>query len=321
MARNFEKELQDLDAAMAASPSALASEHFGVSLMQESLGRRRELLVAEASGALDLVLSGDDPSTTGDEISLVARVLDALQESLASIAQVLAGEHTSRGLIPGSIKDLVALRIAAMAPGSLQLKLVPLHPEVADMTEPQASLLEDARASSDEEDGEDLPLLDQSIDHLLGLLSTQPDESGDLLHNLAYVGPRATSHLHDLTKALNEGGANLSFAWRSCHGQREAEFTRAASQVLANTLEEVTEASREVVVTGRIVGGSLVHRTFELEPVGEEQGLIAGKVSEEALANLERLFGETCTAHMEVREARLSSGETREAHFLTALAE
>lgn len=315
MTRDFEKELNDLETALAAAPQQMASEYFGVQLMRDSLVRRRETIVGEASGVLDLVLSSDDPRTTGDEISLVARVLEALQESLASIGQVLAGEPTSRGLIPNAIKDLVALRIVATAPGSLQLKLVPAHPEV-DVEQPQVSLLESSQEGEDEEEA---PLLDQSVDRLIGLLSRAPGDTEELLQDLAYVGPRTTLHIQDLTKALDEADANVSLAWNSAHCRSEATFSRSASRALGETLDAVKEESREVVATGRLVGGSLVHRTFELEPAGEEQGLIAGKVAEDALPSLELLFGQTCTAQMEVREARLPSGETREAHFLTGL--
>lgn len=315
MTRDFEKELSDLETALAAAPEGMAGEYFGVQLMRDSLIRRREIIASEAAGVLDLVLSGDDPRTTGDEISLVARVLDALQESLASIGQVLAGEPTSRGLIPSAIKDLVSLRIAVAAPGSLQLKLVPAHPE-AHVSQVQPSLLEDEDEDDDEEEA---PLLDRSVDRLIGLLAHTPEETEELLQDLAHVGPRATSHIQDLTKTLNEAGANVSLEWHSAHRQRATTFSRSASQALAETLDAVKEESRQVVATGRLVGGSLVHRTFELEPAGEEQSLIAGRVAEDALPSLELLFGQTCTAHMEVREARLPSGETREAHFLTGL--
>ncbi len=318
MTRDFEKELNDLETALAAAPQQMASEYFGVQLMRDSLVRKREAIVNEAAGVLDLVLSSDDPRTTGDEISLVARVLEALQESLASIGQVLEGEPTSRGLIPSAIKDLVSLRIAATAPGSLQLKLVPAHPEI-EVGQPQTSLLEPAEASQEGEDEEEAPLLDRSVDRLIGLLGRAPGDTEELLQDLAYVGPRTTSHIQDLTKALNEADANVSLAWNSAHCRSEATFSRSASRALGETLDAVQEDSREVVATGRLVGGSLVHRTFELEPAGEEQSLIAGKVAEDALPSLELLFGQTCTAHMEVREARLPSGETREAHFLTAL--
>ncbi len=318
MTRDFKKELDELETALAAAPQQMASEYFGVQLMRDSLVRKREAIVSEAAGVLDLVLSSDDPRTTGDEVSLVARVLEALQESLASIGQVLAGEPTSRGLIPSAIKDLVSLRIVATAPGSLQLKLVPAHPET-DIGQSQTSLLDPVEASQDEEDEEEAPLLDRSVDRLIGLLGRAPGNTEELLQDLAYVGPRTTSHIQDLTKALNEADANVSLAWHSAHCRSEATFSQSASRALGETLDAVKEESRDVVATGRLVGGSLVHRTFELEPAGEEQSLIAGKVAEDALHSLELLFGQTCTAHMEVREARLPSGETREAHFLTAL--
>lgn len=118
-------------------------------------------------------------------------MLEALQESLASIGQVLEGEPTSRGLIPSAIKDLVSLRIAATAPGSLQLKLVPAHPEI-DMGQPQTSLLEAAETSQEGEDEEEAPLLDRSVDRLIGLLGRAPGDTEELLQDLAYVGPRTT---------------------------------------------------------------------------------------------------------------------------------
>jgi hypothetical protein len=90
---------------------------------------------------------------------------------------------------------------------------------------------------------------------------------------------------------------------------------------LSRTLERVEETTREVVYTGRLVGGSLVHRTFELEPEGEDGGLVAGKIVEEVLRDLEALFGRTCTARIEVREATMPSGETRESHLLRQLSE
>lgn len=315
MTRRFEDELKDLDAAIGATSEA--TDEFGVQLMRESLVRRRELLVEEADGVLELALRGDVPQVTGAEVPLVAGVLGSLQESLASIAQVLSGEPTSRGLIPGAIKDMVALRIAWAAPGSLQLKLVPVHP-ASEEPEPEATLFD--TAESDEEE-EEPTLLDQSMDRLIGLLSDSDEEEQEqLLQGIADVGPRATLHLQHLSKTLGEAGANASLTWRSARSQRSTRFTRSAAQRLAVTLEEVQEESREVVYTGRLVGGSLVHRSFELEL--EDGSLVAGKVSDDALAQMVDMpLGQDCTAYIEIREATLPSGEMREAHTLTRLGE
>jgi hypothetical protein len=58
-----------------------------------------------------------------------------------------------------------------------------------------------------------------------------------------------------------------------------------------------------------------------LQLEGDDASLIAGKVVEGALDDLEQLFGRTCTARIQVRDARLPSGETREAHTLMYLSE
>jgi hypothetical protein len=307
-------ELRDLEDALQAASQDAAEENFGVRLMRDSLIRRREEIVAEAAGVLEVALRAEGASRTGAEVSLVARVLDSLQESLAAIAQVLYGEPTTRGLIPSAIKQAVQLRIAAAAPGSLQLRLVPANLPDPALTE-QVSLLEGIDSEEDQ-----MPLLDQSIERLLGVLTYGSGEREDLLQEIAFLGPRASSHLQALSKALGEGEAAASLSWRSASSQGAALVTTSGATKLARILEEVVESKREVVYTGRLVGGSLVHRTFELE-LDEDASLVAGKVTEEALPHVQTLFGQRCTAHIEVRQATLPSGETREAHLLTQLNE
>jgi len=318
MSTRHHQELSDLDATLQLVSESAAAEHFGVSLMRDSLLRRRDEVVAEAAGVLDLGLAGEDLSATGSEVTLVARVLESLQESLASIAQVLAGEPTSRGLIPGAIKDSVQLRVALATPGSLHLRLVPAS--ATHESDVQLSLPEQSSAPGEGEETP-WPLLDQSIDRLIGLLGYSQDEKTDLLQDIADVGPRATSHLHHLSKTLSEAGAGAALSWRSSYVRAETTISSQEARRLTSTLEEVSEDSREVVYTGRLVGGSLVHRTFELELEGDGNSLVAGKASEDALPDLQRLFGQSCTAHIQVREAQLTSGETRESHTLTRLSE
>lgn len=310
------QELRHLDDALAGFDDEMTGRYFGAALTRAGLEAKRSMVELESAGMLDLILDGASEVAHGDEISLVGRFLNALQETLASIAQVLAGEPTSRGLIPGEIKELVSLRLAETAPGSLQMKLVPANPKASDA--PQMRLHPDVISDDDDER---VPLLDRSVDRLIGVLAHDPEQSSDLLQDLADLGPRTATHLNELTKALNEGNANVSLAWQSDHATRSTRFTRDASKALARCLEEVTERSRELVVTGRIVGGSLVHRRFELEPTGEEHGLLAGAVTDDALPSLELLFGQMCTATITVSEASLPSGETREAHLLRSLAQ
>lgn len=302
--RDSREELRELDEALGSFEDESSTAYFGVRLMRESLERRRHQVIArEAAGELDLALTRAEGHGTGAEVSLVAGVLSSLQESLASIAQVLAGRPTARGLIPVAIKESVQLRIAAAEPGSLSIRLVPAF------VEQQEPLFDD----------EDRTLMDVSIDHLLRLIDTAEGSPSDLLGEIADVGPRASGHIQNLSHSLAEGHANLALSWRSATASRRAALDSRAASTLEAVLNEVEEQTREVVFTGRLVGGSLVRQTFEFELPSPESTVLAGRVADDVINDVERLFGQPCTAILEVREARLRSGETRETHLLKRL--
>jgi hypothetical protein len=297
------KDLQSIDAALASIDPAQSGEYFGVQLMRQSLEQRRDQLLAEAYGSLQLRLTREGPAGSGAELSLVAGVLDSLQESIASIGQVIAGQATKRGLIPAAIKEEVELRVLAAQPGSLNLQLVPVAPT-------QEPLFDDEEGS----------LLELSMDRLLSLLSRGGGDP-DLLQEVADLGPRVTTHVHDLAKVLAESDAAASLQWQSQNRDIAASVNTSDAVQLREILREVETENRELVFAGRLVGGSLVRGTFELEldDAGAEKTIIAGRVDEDALADLERLFGHWVTARVEVRASRLRSGETRESHLLQGL--
>ena len=224
-------------------------------------------------------------------------MLASLQDSLASIAQVMAGKPTARGLIPAAIKESVELRVAIARPGSLSLQLVPAAPI-------QEPLFEDGDES----------LLDLSVGRLLSLLGHADGDRSVLLADIADLGPRVTAHVQTLSNLLAENQANASLRWRSQALEKSAVLDMRGATELRRVLREVEETTRDLVYTGRLVGGSLVRRTFELELELEppETTVIGGRVAEGALADLEELFGQHVTAVIVVRESRLRSGETRD---------
>ena len=297
-------ELNTIEGAISAATPGLSHRFFGVGLMREGLMRRRSQLLEEIAGVLDLAITRDEYAGTGAELGLVASVLAALQDALASIAQVVAGAPTARGLIPASIKSEVELRLAAAAPGSLNLRLIPASPS-------QPPLFPDQRES----------LLDLSVNRLVSLLSVADQDRDALLTNVAELGPRVAAHIQLLTGALTDHAATASIAWRSDVLERSVVIDAAGARELREVLRSVQASSRDVVYTGRLVGGSLVRRTFELELELDpsEATVIAGRVDDDALDDLEEHFGEHVTATVVIRESRLPSGETKETHLLRRL--
>lgn len=278
-------------------------EDFGAQLMRSSLERRRGQAMEEANGLLDLVLTREPGGGTGGELPLLAGVLASLQDSVASIAQVLTGRPTARGVIPVEIQETVGLRVDALSPGSLKLRMVPATIAA------QQNIFADSEGT----------LLELSVERLLDLLGRTSEERLELLSDVADLGPRVTTHIQAFSRVLSDSRANVDLSWRSVSLEKTARLHARAAGELDELLREVEERTRTLVYTGRLVGGSLIRRTFELELEPPESTVLAGRVTEEAVGPLEERFGQDVTATLEVKESRLPSGETKETHLLTHL--
>lgn len=296
-------ELKRLDETLAAFGED-ADVPFGIELMRGSLERHRSGLLAQLDEQqLDLALTRNIQRGTGGELKLVSAVLAALQDSLSSIAQAIAGRPTTRGLIPVAVTESVELRVAAASVGSLRLRLIPANPEA------QLPLFEDDDSSA----------LDLSILRLTELLTAATRGSEDILGHVAEIGPRATSHVGTLAKTLADAGASLALDWSSPRQQQSARLDVRGASTLQHTFELVDEEYETLVFTGRLTGGSLVRSTFEFEVEGGS--VIRGLADAEVLPNLERLFGSECAATLLVHQTKLRTGETKETYRLQALSD
>lgn len=288
----------------------LGDEYRGATLMRRSLVHQREKAflsrlstVQPSAEALDLALLPLQESQRGAEVSLLSGVLASLEEALVALAQSIRERPTLHGPITTDIQEAVRLRVQFALPGSLRLRLVAASPELQ-----QPSLFDDAEET----------LLEESISALVDILeSTAETDIGVVLERLAAAGPRTATHLTALTSALERGNAALALGWRSRRVTRTVRFDRAQSIQLSEVLQQVATAEREVVVRGRLVGGSLVRGAFELET--EDGSILSGRVHEGALSAVEALFGSECTAELIVTESSLPSGEIRETYRLLRL--
>jgi hypothetical protein len=233
---------------------------------------------------------------------LLSTVLGELQGALNAIAQSLRERPTARGPITAGIQESVRLNVAFALPGSLRLRLVPSEPA-----------LQQLMVTEDED-----TLLEESVDSLVGLLaSADVDDREDLLQRLASLGPRTAGHVSSLSSALDRGHANLGLGWRSRRRTQSVLFTREDARRLSALLRAMETTERSLVVSGRLVGGSLIRGMFEVEL--DDGTVLSGRADESVLPTLEELFGHECTAHLLVTEAVLASGETKDAYRLQRL--
>ncbi len=284
-------------------------EFFGADLMRNSmiiqrdrLLSRRFSLVEAHEEVIDLEIRQPNQAA-GAEASLLSTVLAELQEAVLAIAQSLRERPTLRGPVTADIRAAVGLNVAFALPGSLRLRLVPAEPVLQSLLP-----LGDGERS----------LLGESVETFLNVLDTASSgEEERLLEQLAAVGPRASGHLASLSSALSRGSANMGVGWRSRQSRRSLTFSRSDAQRLSVLLHGMETSERTHVHQGRLVGGSLVRRTFELEL--DDGTVISGRADEDVLPMLEELFGQDCTAQVLVTETRLASSETKEAYRLQRL--
>jgi hypothetical protein len=240
------------------------AESFGVALTLDSLARRREQLLEHSAEELHLALKRPGRST-GAEAGFVSDVLRALQNSLASVAQSLTVGATRAGSIPEHIRDAVELRVVAAQPGSLDLRLAPAYPT------DQLPLFEEEGAP---------PLLDASVERVVRVLNLAAGNRQEVLTEVAELGQRAAGHLGELSRALASRQASALIEWNSQRADLTATIDAHAAASLMELLSEVHEEARVVTFSGRLVGGSLIRRVFELEI--DEHTVLRGKVAEEA---------------------------------------
>jgi hypothetical protein len=297
------EQLEAIAAAIGSADDEALANDPGVALMREGLERRREMLIGAVRGSLDLVLSRNPARGVGSEVPLVASALGELQESLASIAQSVAGRTTSRGVIQGDIAEGVELRIAAAAPGSLELTLVPSD----QSTTSQEALFEEGGES----------LLEVSVARFFDVVESASRNRDALLESVAELGPRATGHIVAFTKALADAEAAAALSWQTERATLQAEMSNEVASQVFQLLNEAEEIEDHISVAGRIVGGSLLHKTFELER--DDHSVLTGKVDESLLPELERLFGHRVEAMLDMQQLRLKTGETKNVYRMTGL--
>jgi hypothetical protein len=296
---DLNKEIRDLDAAIDATGDERLADYSGVDLMRGGLLRRRHEVLTFARGSLELVLSRSDSRGEGSELRLVSAVLGSLQESLASIAQVVAGRPTGRGVIPGEIAERVELRVAATAPGSLDLTLVPAFPE-----EPEQDQLFEIDTPS---------LLEESVYRLFDVVERAGRDEEELLESVAALGSRAIGHVVAFSKSLADNQAAAALNWRSARNELATQMSAPVAASLFHLLAEAEEDESVLESSGRLVGVSLVHDTFELET---EEGVLSGKVANELLGTVEQLFGQPVDATLDVLQLKLKNGQTKNVYRL-----
>lgn len=296
----LEVALRDQSKILEARPNSFAFKlgHQSLIEMQNKLhSEQTELLAHRVAEKLDIALDGGAFGNNTANVGALGVLLIRLQKLYSSIAQSIAQGPTLRGPIATGIMELTELRLASTYPSSFGMSLI-----VAPRTELVAnSLPSDALAG------------------MFSLLSSSNNEN-DFMRLSGELGGRSVNHLKHIARILGTKDSELSLEWSDSTGIKH--YWHASSvdaRSMLNRLELIKETrSESKVMTGRIVGASLLRNRFEM--IRDDGVLVEGKITSTAVGAVANAFGHVCSVHIDETEvADYASGITKTYYSLTAI--
>lgn len=264
--------------------------------MQGNLQRERISLVKHRLyEEINISIDGDVFAEHTASIGVLGTLFIRFQKLFNSIGQALTTGPTLRGPISHEIRDLTDLRVAAFYPSSFGMTLI---------TPSKYDLIGESLSAS-------------SLAAMFQLFNAA-DEEKQIMRFSGELGRRAFGHLSHVITILEEQHASIGLKWSDFTGTKyswSADATKVA-QIMAR-LRDITERrSEDKMVSGRLVGASLLKNRFEL--LLNDGNVIEGKMIASAAETVKSVFGQICLANITETEIfDQMSGEGRSYYTLT----
>jgi hypothetical protein len=236
---------------------------------------------------IDVRLHG--PGIPGHEIPVreAAGILTALQETIASIGQVLTHQPTAHGRIHLAVLNATELRLTPeMSMGSVIFHLAGVGEEVSG---DEAAELTGSDTLVDIALGQFFMLLERS--------DAARIETTELAEELRRFGPRTAKHLSDLVERVMKDEIDMDLTWRAPHGhRRHTALERGAALAISDAIKRNKVETTTVELTGVLVTVSMV---MKAELLTEDHGRLKLSVEPEQAASLGPFFDKRVTVSAE----------------------
>lgn len=207
-------------------------------------------------------------------------ILTSLQETVASIGQVLSHRPTASGPINAQVLKSTELRLfPTPLPGSVIFHLTGPGEEITGA---------EAEALTGNE-----TLVDAAMRELFTLVAQservdQLETAGSLARDLRRFGPRVAKHLAELAGHVVEDEIDLDFNWRTPRGRRNsATLQRQSAQTIQNAIRLNELETQRVDLAGIL---TTVSTTQKAELRTTDQGTVRMTVRDELAASLGPFF-------------------------------
>lgn len=239
--------------------------------------QKRKMENAFSKETVSLRIYGENVETGKVSSRVLLAALGGFQSMLDSVANAMLHSPTSRGKIPGHIKDIAEFEVVGTFAGSFGVRL-------------ERQVSQSGMASGDTD-------ISRVMDEMFSILETL-DNSDQLLSAITPCGKRTVAHYRQWLDDMRESGVNLEINWTndSAH-TRKLNMMKERAPSIITTLDTIDNIdSKDVVLRGMLNGINIRNHTFEISVEG--LGIVKGKALPETLMAITEKIGTEITADM-----------------------
>lgn len=274
--QDTEKELQNLVAFSDDTMRTIMTSELDYRL-SELKKQKEAMLAAFSKETISIRIYGDKVETGKISSRVLLAALGGFQSMLDSVANAMLNSPTSRGKIPGHIKDITEFEVVGTFAGSFGVRL-------------EREVLQSGMSSGDTD-------INRALDELFNVLETL-DNSEQLLSVITPCGKRTVMHYRQWIDDMRANDVNLEVDWVDDSARtRKLHILKERAPSIITTLDTIDKIENEdVTLCGMLNGVNIRNRTFEMSVEGE--GLIKGKASLETLISITDKIGTEIVATM-----------------------
>lgn len=274
--QDTEKELQSLVAFSDDTMRTIMTSELDYRL-SELKKQKEAMLAAFSKETISIRIYGDKVETGKISSRVLLAALGGFQSMLDSVANAMLNSPTSRGKIPGHIKDITEFEVVGTFAGSFGVRL-------------EREVLQSGMSSGDTD-------INRALDELFNVLETL-DNSEQLLSVITPCGKRTVMHYRQWIDDMRDNDVNLEVDWVDDSARtRKLHILKERAPSIITTLDTIDKIQNEdVTLCGMLNGVNIRNRTFEMSVEGE--GLIKGKASLETLISITDKMGTEIVATM-----------------------
>lgn len=245
--------------------------------LSELKKQKEAMLAAFSKETISIRIYGDKVETGKISSRVLLAALGGFQSMLDSVANAMLNSPTSRGKIPGHIKDITEFEVVGTFAGSFGVRL-------------EREVLQSGMSSGDTD-------INRALDELFNVLETL-DNSEQLLSVITPCGKRTVMHYRQWIDDMRDNDVNLEVDWVDDSARtRKLHILKERAPSIITTLDTIDKIENEdVTLCGMLNGVNIRNRTFEMSVEGE--GLIKGKASLETLISITDKIGTEIVATM-----------------------